>query len=438
MNLNNHNKYLATVVVLTLAGCAQPALTQLRSRKPADVRDGVTRIIQEQDELKLRQAVPLLVDIFYWTTDQPGATSQMGLDALDALDRLQLKSGPGLARAFAAPRLRKQLISGLHKRYQPGARSSSPDRMRSCSKVMGLMVRQWPRLSAVQQSKVVTVAVRQRCTKARSWLQKRFKQDQLAWYGIMAVSTCSQLKKVHYSFKNRTGLLGTFAAALHQLCALDRALVSAVGAGTIRAAHPKMRKFFRAVGSWPVPHREDLAEGAAALKGPLPTVARKLRLSGIEPNVKEAAAAFCAINNTRLQAGAWKNFQLRSGLLGRLLLHAQIKADDCLTRGCPQAEPCTKQGLCSDGESRGLCIAGSDEDCAKAETCTDDGRCKAEGGACVAADDKHCKASTNCRKIGNCTAKKGSCVAGSDDDCQQAEACIGAGRCKAKDGTCGK
>ncbi len=428
----------ALIAALTLAGCGAPALTLLSSRKPVDVREGMAKIQQEEDALKLRQAVVLLVEIFSWTSDTPGPTSHLGVAALDALAAINVDGASGLVSAFGRAKLRKKLVSAFYKRYQPRARLASPDRAKHCSKALGLLVRQWNLLDATQRGKVVTVATRQRCTAARTWLQKRFKDDKLAWYGIMAIDSCGQLKKVWYSFKNREGLMGRYAAALNQLCALDKALVSAVGAGTIASTHRKMTKVFNGIGRWPVPDREDLAQGQAGLDGPFPTVARKLRLSGIEPNVKETAAAFCAVNNAKLQGGVWKNFRLRSGLLGRLLLFSQVKAEGCLEGGCQNSADCGSKGLCASGAEGLACVAGSDEHCKAADVCSAAGRCKASKGKCVAADAGDCKGSTGCTRGGACSAIGGECVVATDEDCQQAEACISAGRCKVKKGKCVK
>lgn len=437
--MNSRTVILSSVAVaaLLLAGCGQPALTLLRSRKPVDLREGLSKIQQEEDTLKLRQAVVLLVDIFYWTSETPGGKSHLGLVALDTLATIRVDGSSGLVAAFAKTGLRKKLVSGFYKRYQPRSRVASPDRAKQCSKALGLLVRQWNQLSASQRGKVVTVAVRQRCTTARAWLQKRFKVDKLAWYGIMAVDSCRQLKEVWYSFKNRSGMMGNYATALHQLCALDKALVNAVGARIIASTHRKMAKVFAGIGRWPVPDREELAQGQAGLDGPFPTIARKLRLSGIEPNVKEAAAALCAVNNAKLQGGVWRGFRLGSGLLGRLLLHAQIKASDCLEGGCQNSAGCSSEGLCSDGEGE-ACVASSDDDCQGSEACTASGRCKADKGKCLAAEASHCKGSTGCTKGGACSAIGGKCVVATDEDCQQAECCISAGRCKAKKGACVK
>ena len=440
MNTRHHVGLIGSILILALlsAGCGLPALTLLRSRKPADVREGLTKIKQEEDASKLRQSVVLLVDIFYWTSDSPGAASHLGLAALDTLATLSVDGASGLVAAFAQPKLRMKLVSAFYKRYQPRSQVASPDRARQCSKALGLLVRQWNLLSPTQRGKVVTVAVRQRCTTARAWLQKRFKEEKFAWYGIMAVDSCYQLKQVWYSFKNSTGPIGNYATALHQACALDKALVGAVGQRIIASTHRRMSKVFNGIGRWPVPDREDLAQGQAGLDGPFPTVARKLRLSGVAPNVKEAAEAFCAVNNSRLQGNVWKNFRLRSGLLGRLLLHAQIKAADCLKAGCQQTAECAKQGLCSKGAEGLACVAGSDEDCKGAEACTEGGRCKASNGKCVAADSRACKGSTGCSKTGACSIKDGECVVATDADCQQAEVCISARRCKAVKGSCQK
>lgn len=417
------------------AGCGQPAVALLRSRKPVDVREGLVKIKQEADPAQLRESVTVLVDIFHWTS-VPGGTSHLGIAALDTLVTLKVGGASGLAVALSQPRLRTKLVSAFYKRYTTRGRVASPDKAKKCSAALGLLVRQWPNLGATQRAKVVTIAVRQRCTTARAWLQKRFKREKLAWYGVMAVNTCRQLDQIWYSFKNREGLIGNYAAALRKVCALDKTLVSAVGAGAIARTHRKMSKVFKGIGTWPVPDRDHLDQGQAGLSRPFPTVARKLRLSGIGPNVAEAAEAFCAVTDVKLQGRAWKTFRLRSGLLGRLLLWEQIKAADCLKGGCAHSAECGSKGLCTSGAEGLACLAGSDNDCRGSDICTNGGRCKASKGRCVAEGDKACKGSTGCNKRGACSAVGGACVAATDEDCQQADVCISTGRCRAAKGKC--
>ncbi len=424
-------------LALLAAGCGQPTVALLRSRKPVDVRQGLVKIKQEEDPAQLRQSVRLLVEIFHWTS-APGGTSHLGIAALDTLATIKVGGASGLAMAFNQPLLRKKLVSALYKRYTARGRVASPDKAKKCSTALGLLVRQWRNLGSTQRAKVVTIAVRQRCTTARAWLQKRFKRDKLAWYGIMAVDTCRQLDQIWYSFKSRGGLIGSYAAALRKVCALDKTVVSAVGARTIARTHSKMAKVFKGIGTWPVPDGAQLDQGQAGLDRPFPTVARKLRLSGIGPNVAEAAEAFCGVTDVKLQGRAWKNFRLRSGLLGRLLLWEQIKAADCLKGGCAHSAECGSKGLCTAGAEGLACLAGSDNDCRGSDVCTNSGRCKAVKGKCVAADARSCKASTGCSKRGGCTAVKGACVAASDEDCQQADVCIASGRCRAAKGKCSR
>lgn len=460
----------AALSLILLAGCGQPTSSLLRSTKLADVRAGMSQLKQEQDEQQLNQAVPALVQIYRWTGDKDRRTSEVGLAALAALAALKLPDGRGgLAAAFATAGLRARLVDSTHRRYAPGSKAARPDRAPGCRPVFDLMVRYWGSYSAVQRSKVITALVRQRCTSARSWLQKRFKQDKLAWYGIMAVHSCRQLKEVAYSYRSRTDLMGRFAAAMHKLCAMDDTLANAVGQSTLKSSRGKLAKTYGAVARWPVPDSGLLAPARPEDLSALPGVTRKLRLAGedVVHFTKEAAQALCAVDSPKLQKSLWHGFSLRSGLLGRLLVNGQIRALDCLgAQGACALKPlCKKEGRCTDGDGS-KCVASSDDDCARSAACSQQGRCKvgdrlcvAKGdddcagstgcthggqckvnqGRCVATDHKQCKKAPACRQEGRCkVAPDGRCHAATKADCQQAEACIGQGRCKAVNGACVK
>ena len=78
------------------------------------------------------------------------------------------------------------------------------------------------------------------------------------------------------------------------------------------------------------------------------------------------------------------------------------------------------------------CTADTNEECAQAKVCHEDGECTAKDGKCVATD---CAKALTCKQEGQCTAKDGKCVA-AGTDCAEALTCKQEGRCTAKDGKC--
>ena len=81
----------------------------------------------------------------------------------------------------------------------------------------------------------------------------------------------------------------------------------------------------------------------------------------------------------------------------------------------------------------GVCVASSDDDCARSVQCALEGRCAARLGRCVVS---HCAYLEACGLEGQCAGVKGQCEVGSDEDCRFSEACMSDGRCMAQGGRC--
>jgi len=85
---------------------------------------------------------------------------------------------------------------------------------------------------------------------------------------------------------------------------------------------------------------------------------------------------------------------------------------------------------------RHTCIAGSDEECARARVCSLEGRCVATDGVCVATGDDACRRSELCAQLGRCSERGGLCWAASAADCHEAVTCVERGDCGAARGRC--
>lgn len=119
----------------------------------------------------------------------------------------------------------------------------------------------------------------------------------------------------------------------------------------------------------------------------------------------------------------------------------------CVPNPCAGTDSCRIFGKCT--PIQGVCMAGSDDDCAQSESCTEDGECLSERPlydkdaeshtehlACwqPAGEDGEC--AEQCRAGGRCHAAQGLCAARSDADCEQSEACAEWGACTYGDGEC--
>jgi len=83
----------------------------------------------------------------------------------------------------------------------------------------------------------------------------------------------------------------------------------------------------------------------------------------------------------------------------------------------------------------GVCVAVSDEDCAKSSACRRGGRCGMQDGKCVATAET-CKASEVCSRLGQCSVKDGRCAPRSSADCRQSIFCQNEGECSVKGTAC--
>ncbi len=99
---------------------------------------------------------------------------------------------------------------------------------------------------------------------------------------------------------------------------------------------------------------------------------------------------------------------------------------------------CKLSGLCAWDAERDRCVAASDEDCARSDSCKNGGLCAREGVACVGTSEAHCRASEGCRRDGACSFTSPGlfpCVA-QGEDCKASESCRRKGRCTALGGAC--
>ena len=136
------------------------------------------------------------------------------------------------------------------------------------------------------------------------------------------------------------------------------------------------------------------------------------------------------------------------------------KSDSCRTSGlcvmektvcigtskkhCEQSERCKREGLCSFTKP-GLYPCGArGDDCKGTELCSRKGKCSVVSGKCAVKDDSDCSDTEACKLHGQCSAKPGwqgnetvyTCAAVSDEDCAKSEDCTERGLCHAEHGGC--
>ncbi len=105
------------------------------------------------------------------------------------------------------------------------------------------------------------------------------------------------------------------------------------------------------------------------------------------------------------------------------------KDDDCVRCGPPGAD--------CDGANVGMCIATSEEDCRRSESCRSEGACGLlPDHTCGAVVDADCRSRRACTESGRCVADSGKCKAMSDDECRKSPACTESGQCFAVSGKC--
>ena len=87
----------------------------------------------------------------------------------------------------------------------------------------------------------------------------------------------------------------------------------------------------------------------------------------------------------------------------------------------PEGQPCTKNEECAE-----LLGCGPDKTCQTFKTieclgretaCKKEGRCRGSDKGCIAGSNDDCKRAEACKEYGRCTAKDGKCTVGSDADC---------------------
>ena len=95
---------------------------------------------------------------------------------------------------------------------------------------------------------------------------------------------------------------------------------------------------------------------------------------------------------------------------------------DC-SRRCQSSGDCVPRG--------NLCVASSDEDCAKSWQCQQRGLCTERGGRCTLTVDerKDCSNNITCRSHGHCSSTPKGCLAATRADCEGSEGCRARGRC---------
>lgn len=103
------------------------------------------------------------------------------------------------------------------------------------------------------------------------------------------------------------------------------------------------------------------------------------------------------------------------------------------------AARCKMGGLCAWDKERERCVATSDADCAKSDSCKTSGLCVQDKTVCIGTTAEHCKSSERCARDGLCTfTSRGlfPCEAKTNDDCSASEMCRRKGRCTALGGKC--
>lgn len=99
----------------------------------------------------------------------------------------------------------------------------------------------------------------------------------------------------------------------------------------------------------------------------------------------------------------------------------------CITlpSGCAQADACQELGLCNYKHAEG-CVLEGPTDCEM--PCRIEGRCDLVDGVCVAGTEQDCAASAHCKGRGRCGLNQGRCVA-TEAGCQDSSMCALNGWC---------
>jgi len=108
---------------------------------------------------------------------------------------------------------------------------------------------------------------------------------------------------------------------------------------------------------------------------------------------------------------------------------------------CKKSFDCKLNGHCSIHE--GWCVVAKDADCKDTTICKLEGRCWAVGSPpwkvdCKAKSQDDCKKAQDCSDSGRCTFKSGRCIASTKEECKKSKFCRLDKKCTLKKGMCVK